>query len=58
MLRFADDIAVLAPSKEGLEIALNEMEEVLTEGYGMKINGKKTKKFWCARDVKIGLTRE
>lgn len=36
-LRFVDDIAVLASNKEELKI-VNEMEAVLTEGHGMKIN--------------------
>ena len=38
MLRFADDIAVLAESREELENFLNVMEEVMRVDYEMKLN--------------------
>ena len=52
MLRFADDIAVLANSESELEIALNEMETVLAQGYGMKINKSKTEILVCSKKEK------
>jgi len=46
MLRFADDIAVLAESEKGLEKILTRMQEIMSQ-YKMKINTKKTKVMKC-----------
>lgn len=43
MLRFADDIAVVADNEEELTTMLKEMESVFNSKYGMKINKGKTK---------------
>lgn len=47
MLRFADDIAIIASNKSELEEALKELEKVLAGEYGMRINKKKTKVLVC-----------
>ena len=46
MLRFADDIALLADTERELEEALNAPETVFNN-YGMKINIVKTKVIAC-----------
>ena len=46
MIRFADDIAILAENEKYLQDTLNYMEEVMKE-YKMKINKKKTKVKKC-----------
>jgi len=43
MLRFADDIAVIAENEEELQRMLRCMEETLLNEQNMKINTKKTK---------------
>lgn len=47
MLSYADDIAIITDKKEDLETMLNEMERILKDQYGMKINKKKTKVMVC-----------
>ena len=60
MLRFADDIVLVAEKCSDLEKILNGMEKILNSGYRMKINKGKTKVMVCNRcehkdlDVKIG----
>uniref|UniRef100_A0A8D8R4I6 Craniofacial development protein 2 n=1 Tax=Cacopsylla melanoneura TaxID=428564 RepID=A0A8D8R4I6_9HEMI len=49
MLRFADDIAVLAPDEFNLKRSLETMNEVF-EKYKMKINMKKTEILVCTKD--------
>uniref|UniRef100_A0A8D8X5H0 Craniofacial development protein 2 n=1 Tax=Cacopsylla melanoneura TaxID=428564 RepID=A0A8D8X5H0_9HEMI len=49
MLRFADDIAVLAPDEFNLKRSLETMNEVF-EKYKMKINMKKTEILVCAKE--------
>uniref|UniRef100_A0A8D8VGN7 Reverse transcriptase domain-containing protein n=1 Tax=Cacopsylla melanoneura TaxID=428564 RepID=A0A8D8VGN7_9HEMI len=49
MLRFADDIAVLAPDEQILNRSLDCMNEVLNE-YKMKINMKKTEVLVCSKE--------
>lgn len=43
MIRFADDIAMLAETKEDLEEMLNGMNNLLSEEFGLRINSSKTK---------------
>jgi hypothetical protein len=52
ILRFADDIVVLAESKDELERFLNEMESVLKENYSLNINRSKIKVMVCGETVK------
>lgn len=47
MFRFADDISIIASSKQEKETIMNEMERVLTVNYGMRINKDKTKVLVC-----------
>ena len=49
MLRFADDIVVLAESEKDLEFILNGMDFVLRQSYKMNINKDKTKVMKCCR---------
>ena len=50
MIRFADDIALLAENEEALEASLQEMASILRD-YGMKINKKKTKVLVSSKGV-------
>ncbi|KAL1447191.1 hypothetical protein WDU94_013942 [Cyamophila willieti] len=43
MIRYADDIALIAPSEEELKTALDTMNNILSSNYNMKINKTKTK---------------
>uniref|UniRef100_A0A8D9A6I6 Craniofacial development protein 2 n=1 Tax=Cacopsylla melanoneura TaxID=428564 RepID=A0A8D9A6I6_9HEMI len=43
MIRYADDIALIAPSEEELKAALETMNKILISNYNMKINKNKTK---------------
>ena len=60
MLRFADDIVLVAEKQDDLEEILNGLENVLNESYSMRINKSKTKVMVCNRcehknlDIKIG----
>ncbi|KAI5752456.1 hypothetical protein M8J77_017138 [Diaphorina citri] len=49
MLRFADDIAVLAPDESNLKRSLETMNEVF-EKYKMKMNMKKTEILVCSKE--------
>ncbi|VVC30385.1 Endonuclease/exonuclease/phosphatase,Reverse transcriptase domain [Cinara cedri] len=53
MLRFADDIAVIAENKEELQRMLRCMEETLLNELSMKINTQKTKVLVCSRNNNI-----
>ncbi|MGI4401071.1 reverse transcriptase domain-containing protein [Klebsiella pneumoniae] len=64
MIRFADDIAVVASSSKELEEVLNLMQDTLSQYYHMNINIKKTKVMKCSKvdsssrlNIKIGGTR-
>ncbi|KAI5729179.1 hypothetical protein M8J77_026485 [Diaphorina citri] len=50
MLRFADDIAVLAPDEQNLKRSLECMDEVLNK-YKMKINMRKTEIMACTKET-------
>jgi len=52
MLRFPDNVAVLADSEE-LQRMLRCMEETLLNELNMKINTKKTKVLVCSRNNNI-----
>lgn len=49
MLRFADDMALLAESEEQLEQSLQELERIMKNEYNMKLNKKKTKVMICTK---------
>jgi len=51
MLRFADDIVVLAENKDELERFLNEMDTVLKENYSVNVNRNKTEVMVCGKTV-------
>jgi len=51
MLRFADDIVVLAEDKDELERFLIEMDRVLKENYSMNVNRSKTNVIVCGTNV-------
>ncbi|XP_025417940.1 uncharacterized protein LOC112688792 [Sipha flava] len=53
MLRFADDIAVIAKNEEELQRMLRCMEETLLNELSMKINAQKTKVLVCSRNNNI-----
>lgn len=49
MLRFANDIAVVAESDQDLSKLLHGMDRILTKGYNININRAKTKVMVCGR---------
>lgn len=53
MLRFVDDIAIIAENEEDLQTILRYMEGTLLNEINMKINTKKTKVLVCSRNRKI-----
>lgn len=53
MLRYADDIALLAESERELQETLSEMNSIL-KNYNMKINAKKTKVLVCSKTPVLG----
>ncbi|KAF0772940.1 Reverse transcriptase domain-containing protein [Aphis craccivora] len=53
MLRFADEIAVIAENEEELQRMLRFMEETLLNELSMKINTQKTKVLVCSRNNNI-----
>ncbi|XP_025413749.1 uncharacterized protein LOC112685915 [Sipha flava] len=52
MIRFADDIVVIAESEGDIQRAVEEMDEILRTSE-MKINSTKTKILFCARNPKV-----
>jgi hypothetical protein len=52
MIRFTDDIVVIAESEVNLQRTVEEMDEMLRTSE-MKINSTKTKILVCARDPKV-----
>jgi len=50
MLRFADDIAIVAENKKDLRKMLRTMKLVMEKYLHMKMNSKKTKVIVCSRD--------
>lgn len=51
MIRYADDIAIVAENANGLKHSLNVMDNLLNK-YNMKIN-KKKQKLWCVTKQKL-----
>lgn len=51
MLRFADDIAIVAPDEWNLRRSLECMDEVMREKYHMNINMKKTEVMMCSKET-------
>jgi len=49
MLRFADDIAIIAENEKDLKTLLETLEQVMEKDLHMKINTKKTKVLVCSR---------
>lgn len=59
MIRFADDIALIAESKEDLEELLGTIQRILNRNYNMKINKTKTKTMVVSRrNTKVSITLE
>jgi len=52
MIRFADDIMVIAECERDMQRAVEEMDEMIRTSE-MKINSTKTKILVCARDPKV-----
>jgi len=52
MIRFADDIVVIAESEGDIQCVVEEMDEMIRTSE-MKINSTKTKILFCARDPKV-----
>jgi len=52
MIRFADDIVVIAESEGDIQRAVEEMDEMIRTSE-MNINSTKTKTLVCARDPKV-----
>jgi len=50
MLRFADDIAIIAPDGINLRRGLESLDGILKSNYKMKINRKKTEVMVCSKD--------
>jgi len=53
MLRFADDIAIIAENEKDLEKILGTLEQAMEKDLHIKINAKKTKVLVCSRDNNI-----
>lgn len=49
-IRYADDIALLAETKEDLIEALTDMDEIFHNNYNIKINKSKTKVMVCSKN--------
>jgi hypothetical protein len=50
MLRFADDIAIIAQDEINLERALESLDDILNSNYKMSINRKKNRRYgWLQR---------
>jgi hypothetical protein len=56
MIRFADDIAIVAENEGDLQNSLNTIEKVFQE-YNMKVNKKKTKILVCGREKVVADVR-
>jgi hypothetical protein len=52
MLKFADDIALIAQEKTNLKRALESFDDILKSNYKLKINRKKKRKLWLARKIR------
>jgi len=50
MLRFADDIAIIAQGEINLKRALESLDDILKSNYKVKINRKKTEVTVCSKD--------
>lgn len=57
MLRFADDIAIVAQDKRSLERALNTLHDILRNEYDMEINKVKTEVMICSKEPEIESVR-
>lgn len=53
VLRFADDIVVIAKNEKELQRMMKSMEEMLLSKLNMKINMKKTKVLVCSKNINI-----
>jgi hypothetical protein len=52
MLRFADDIAIIAQDEINLKRALECLDDILKSNYKMEINKIKTEVIVCSKDPK------
>ena len=50
MLRFADDIAIIAQDKTNLKTELDRLDDILKRNYKMEIDRIKTKVTTCSKD--------
>jgi hypothetical protein len=53
MLRFADDIAIIAQDEINLKTALESVDDILKSNYKIKINRKKEKLWLIPKILKI-----
>jgi len=50
MLRFADDVVIIAQGEINLKRSLESLDDILKSNYKLKINRKKTEVMVCAKD--------
>lgn len=50
MVRFVDDIVVVAENEDDLKCLLEKMKKIMGQEYNMKNNKSKTKVMLCDRD--------
>jgi hypothetical protein len=55
MLRFADDIAIIAQDEINLERAFESLDDILKSKYKMKINRKKQILWFASKTLKISI---
>lgn len=53
MLRYADDVALIAENQEDLDQLIKIIDEIFIRGLSMKINVQKTKILVCGKENKI-----
>jgi hypothetical protein len=53
MLRFADDIAIIAQDEINLKRALESLDNILKSNYKINIKRKKTEVMVCSKDSEI-----
>lgn len=53
MLRYADDVALIAENQEDLDQLIKIIDEIFIRGLRMKINVQKTEILVCGKENKI-----
>lgn len=51
MLRFADNVHIVVQDEANLKLAIERMDNIQKEIYGMAINMEKTKMMVCSKDL-------